>query len=222
MGDIQIISSKDKDFPIALKNISPKVEQIYVRGQLPDLARCFAIVGTRNLTDYGKAVVSDIGYQLAKSGFVIISGLAQGIDTCAHQAALQAKQKTIAVLGTGLDDSVMFPKENLSLAREITNHGCLISEYSNKTPGNKYSFPARNRIIAALSLGILVVEAKEKSGSLITANWAKKYKKRIFAIPGRIDSENSQGCNQLIKQGAILVQTADDIIQELKKPKTIF
>ncbi|MEK7519373.1 MAG: DNA-processing protein DprA, partial [Patescibacteria group bacterium] len=149
----------------------------------------------------------------------IISGLAPGIDTFAHQITTEKRGRTIAVLGTGLDEKSIYPQSNLKLAREIVKTGgCLISEYPPGTHGSKLTFPQRNRIVSGLSLGVLVVEAKQKSGALITANYAFSQKRKVFAVPGPIHSSNSKGPHYLIKKGAKLVESADDILKELNLP----
>jgi len=142
--------------------------------------------------------------------------LAPGIDTFAHQATLERKGRTIAVLGTGLDEKSIYPKDNIKLAKKIVETGgCLISEYPVGTSGTHFTFPQRNRIVSGLSLGVLVIEAKEKSGALITANFAFEQNKKVFAVPGPIHSSNSKGCHFLIKKGAKLVENANDILKEL-------
>jgi DNA processing protein len=161
----------------------------------------------------------EIAGALSEAGLTIVSGLAPGIDTAAHLATVERKRRTIAVLGTGLDEKSIYPKENLKLARKIIETGgCLISEYPPGTPGSQFTFPQRNRIISGLSLGVLVIEAKEKSGALITANWAKSQGRLVFAVPGNIYSLNSKGCHYLIKQGARLVENANDILEALNLP----
>ena len=215
---IKIISLADSKYPTDLKKIKNPPKQIFIKGEPPaqDEIR-FAIVGTRNCSDYGKEAAFSIAHELSQAGIIIVSGMARGIDTFAHKGALQAKKRTIAVLGTGLDEKSIYPKENLKLAENIIkNNGCLISEYEPGTKGTKFTFPQRNRIIAGLSIGVLVVEAKQKSGALITADWATKQNKPIFAIPGSIFSKNSKGCHQLIKKGHYLVESADDIMKILK------
>ncbi len=222
---IQEISSGNRDFPKTLKNIAGMPEVLYFRGNYKLLnEKCFAVVGTRKPTDYGKSVAISFTNQLAKSGLVIVSGLALGIDSLAHQSAINKDGLTLAVLGSGLDDQCFYPKENLKLAKQILEkNGCLISEYPQGTKGALYTFPQRNRIIAGLSIGVLVVEAKIKSGSLITAQYAKQYKKTVFAIPNSIYTQTSKGCNYLIKNGAKLMESPDEILEMLginKKAET--
>lgn len=190
---------KDKQYPSLLKELPDAPKELFIRGNCDFGHNNFAIVGTRACTTYGQQACQEFASIISQAGFCIISGLARGIDTFAHQAALDKNGKTIAVLGSGLDDRSIFPASNLSLAKKIIQTGgCLISEYPPKTKGAKYTFPQRNRIIAGLSRGVLVIEAQEKSGSLITANYAKQYGKKLFALPGSIYSETSRGCLNLI------------------------
>jgi len=215
-SEIKKISIEDKDYPGILKKIKNPPKALYFRGKILPRENCFAVVGTRLCSHYGKEISLEIAGQLAENDLTIVSGLAPGIDTFAHLAAVERKKRTIAVLGTGLDEKSIYPKSNLNLVQKILeNDGCLISEYPPGTPGSKFTFPQRNRIISGLSLGVLVVEAKEKSGSLNTALWAKKQSKKIFAIPGPIHSLNSKGPNYLIKNGATLVEEANDILENL-------
>ncbi|MCX6760531.1 MAG: DNA-processing protein DprA [Candidatus Nealsonbacteria bacterium] len=217
MEDVKIVDIRSKSYPSLLKNITNPPKVLYVRGEIYPEENCFAVVGSRECSFYGKQVANEISGDLSESGLIIVSGLASGIDAVAHRAAVKNKKRTIGVLGTGVDDESFYPKENLSLAREVIgNNGCLISEYPPGTRGSKFSFPQRNRIITGLSLGILVVEAKEKSGSLIAAQWAKKQERKIFSVPGSVYFPNSKGTNFLIKNGAILTENAKDILKELK------
>jgi len=210
----------DKNYPKLLSEISNPPKEIYVEGKILPGESCFAIVGTRKCSSYGKEIAWKIAGELAQAGLTIVSGLAPGIDTFAHKGALDHGGRTIAVLGTGLDKRSIYPKENLGLAQEIIKKGgALISEYPPQTPGSKITFPKRNRIISGLSLGVLVVEAKRKSGALITAEWARKQKRKVFAIPGSIYSLNAKGCHYLIKKGAKLVESGEDILKELKWKK---
>ena len=216
MEDIQEISINDKSYPELLKKIPDAPKVLYYRGSLPKNENCFGIVGTRRPSLYGQQATLQITGELVDAGLVIVSGMAPGIDTFAHKICIEKKKITIAVLGTGLDEKSIYPQQNLELSRKIIeNHGCLISELPPGTHGSVFSFPKRNRIISALSLGVLVVEAKQKSGSLITANYAIKQKKKLFAVPGQIFSLNSQGPNKLIKEGATLVESSKDILDVL-------
>lgn len=220
--EIKIVAVQDKNYPKLLKEITDPPKIIYVRGELnPDEPR-FGVVGTRLCSPYGKQAALEIAGDLAQAGLTIVSGLAPGIDTFAHLAVVERKKRTIAVLGTGLDEKSIYPKENIELSRKILDTGgCLISEYPPGTPGSKITFPRRNRIISGLSLGILVVEAKIKSGALITANFARKQNRKVFALPGAVHSLNSQGPHYLIKTGAKLVENASDILRELKSLRQI-
>ena len=217
INEIRQISVNDREYPNSLKKIKDKPKALYYLGQLPkDNENCFAVVGTRMFSSYGKEVTFEITGGLIEAGLTIVSGLAPGIDTFAHQATIERKGRTIAVLGTGLDEKSIYPKENIKLARKILETGgCLISEYPPGTRGTQFTFPQRNRIIAGLSIGVLVVEAKEKSGALITANFAFEQKRKVFAVPGSIYSSNSKGPHYLIKKGAKLVESANDILKEL-------
>jgi len=214
--DIKTIDINNKEYPKFLKEIKDPPKVLYYRGKLEPNDNCFAIVGTRRCSSYGKEAAVEIAGDLAEVGLTIVSGLAPGIDTFAHQSTIERKKRTIAVLGTGIDERSIYPQSNLNLARKIIETGgCLISEYPPGTPGSQFTFPQRNRIISGLSLGVLVVEAKEKSGALITANWAKKQGRKVFAVPGPIYSSNSKGCHYLIKNGAKLVENVNDILLEL-------
>lgn len=216
---IKTISIKGKNYPKLLKKIKDPPEVLYYEGELKSEENCFAVVGTRMASSYGKQVALEIAGDLAEAGLTIVSGLAPGIDSFSHLAALEGRKRTIAVLGTGIDERSIYPQENLKLARKILElGGSLISEYPPGTHGSEFTFPQRNRIISGISLGVLVIEAKQKSGALITANWAKKQERKIFAIPGSIHSLNSKGCHYLIKQGAKLVENANDILKELNLP----
>ena len=218
--NIKTISVKDKGYPRLLKKIPDRPEVLYYKGEILPDELCFAIVGTRRFSSYGKQVTLEVASDLAEAGLTIVSGLAPGIDTFSHQAIIERNKRTIAVLGTGLDEKSIYPKSNLKLARKILETGgALISEYPPGQRGTQFTFPQRNRIISGLSLGVLVVEAKEKSGALITANWAFQQKRKAFAVPGPIYSSNSRGCHLLIKKGAKLVENANDILLELKLPK---
>jgi DNA processing protein len=217
MEEIKEITIEDKNYPELLRKIKNPPKKLYIRGKIKNKENCFAIVGTRNCSDYGKRVALDFSGKLLDAGITIVSGMAPGIDTFSHRAAIERKKRTIAVLGTGLDEKSIFPKENILLSRKIIEYGgCLISEYPPNTKGTKFTFPQRNKIISGLSLGTLIVEAKEKSGSLITANYTIKQKRKLFAIPGQIYSLNSKGTNNLIKNGAILASDVNDILKELK------
>ena len=217
MEDIKTILIEDTDYPEDLKNIKDAPKVLYYRGVLPSHdEKCFAIVGTRHCSPYGQQVALKISGELADAGLTIVSGMAPGIDTFSHRAVIEKRKRTIAVLGTGLDEKSVYPKTNLELSKKIIEFGgCLISELPEGTNGSKFTFPKRNRIISGLSLAVLIVEAKIKSGSLITADYAKKQNKKLFAVPGPIYSSNSAGPNKLIKEGAKLVENANDILDNL-------
>ncbi len=214
---MQELKIKNKNFPESLKNIPKPPKRIFVRGNvLQEDKTAIAIVGARKCSSYGKQTAYDIAYALAKNGVTIISGLALGIDGEAHKGALDAGGRTLAILGTGIDDNSIYPYSHKSLAERVLKNGALISEYEPGTPALPHQFPERNRIISGLSLGVLVVEAKERSGSLITAHIALEQGKDIFSIPGPIHSPSSKGTNKLIQQGAKLVTKPEDILEELE------
>ena len=221
MENIKTTDLRNNDYPSLLKQITNPPSIIYYKGDITIDKPSIAIVGTRNFSSYGKQVTFNLVRELSSLGFIIISGLATGIDTFAHQATLWEKGKTIAVLGTGIDNQSIYPHQNINLAQKIIdNGGAIISEFPPGTQATKFNFPKRNRIISGLSLGVIVVEAKKKSGALITAQWAQKQKRKVMAIPGSIYSLNSHGTNNLIKNGAILVRNAKDVIDVLKIKNT--
>lgn len=212
---IEIITIEERDYPEILKKIFDPPFLLYVKGSKKILKNeCFAVVGTRTLTEYGRRVTPVIAGDLAKAGFTIVSGLAMGIDGLAHKAVVEKEAPTIAVLGGGISKQTIV-YENQKLAADIIKKsGAIISEYPLTTHGNKYSFPQRNRIISGLSKGVLVVEADEKSGSLITARCALEQGRDVFAVPGPIFSSKSKGPHGLIQTGAKLVTCAEDILTE--------
>ena len=217
---IDLITIQDKDYPKLLKEIYAPPAALYIRGKFELNNKIgFGIVGTRKLSSYGSKIAPSITTDLVKAGLTIVSGLAKGIDTLVHQAAINAKGQTIAVLGSGIDKSSIYPAVNIRLAEEISQNGAVISEFPIGTKPMAQNFPQRNRIISGLSSGILVIEAPYRSGALITAKDATEQNRDVFAIPGNIFSENSIGPNNLIKLGAKLVNNADDIIQELNLNK---
>lgn len=211
---ISIVTQADDDYPTPLLDAYDPPMLLYVWGKLEARDKhAISIVGSRRTTNYGMQSAKKLSYQLAQSGFTIISGLARGIDTAAHEAAVAAKGRTIAVLGSGLGK--LFPPENLALAEKIANgHGAVVSEFSINTSPDKQTFPMRNRIVAAWARAVLVVECPAWSGSLITANLASEYGKPIYAVPGPIDKPTSAGCNQLIRDGATLVADASHILDD--------
>lgn len=204
----------DDAYPFMLKSLPDAPPVLYVLGELTAQdARSLAVVGTRKATKQGRDAAFDLSQQLAANGVTIISGLAPGIDASAHQGALQAGGRTIAVLGSGIN--VIYPRENADLARRITQHGALISEFPIGTPPEGRNFPRRNRVISGLSLGVLVVEAPENSGALITANVAAEQGRDVFAVPASIYNQMATGTNRLIQDGAKLVMNVEDILSEL-------
>lgn len=227
---IQKIDIASQEYPELLKQTTDAPQILYFRGNFHIKNNCFAIVGTRRASDYGKEIAFSFAKQLCQAGLTIVSGMAVGIDSWSHKGAIETYRPqgsvnfcpTIAILGTGLDEPSIYPQENLGLAKQILEkNGCLLSEYPAGTNATNFTFPQRNRIIAGLSLGTLVVEAKIKSGALITADFAKKYSRKIFAVPGNIHNQNSQGCHWLIKQGAKLTENTNDILQMLGITQTI-
>jgi DNA processing protein len=210
---IDFILKADKEYPKLLKEISYAPFGLYVKGKVPNEMPAIAVVGTRKVSSYGKLVTEKLVQELVQYNFTIISGLAYGVDSIAHQTVLENRGQTIAVLGSGINN--IFPSINKKLAQEITKDGALISEYSSQAPALKQYFPWRNRIISGLCLATIVIEAPEKSGALITARFALDQDREVFAIPGSIFSKNSIGPHNLIKQGAKLVSQVEDILEEL-------
>lgn len=222
---IQSISINDPSYPRLLREIAQPPETLWYQGALlENEGDCFGVVGTRKPTYYGEEVTPKIVEDLAFAGLTIVSGLATGIDTLAHEAALKGGGRTIAVLGSGADDESFFPKENLGLMHRIIEAGGLIlSEFPPGTPARKEHFPQRNRIISGISRGVLVIEAPTRSGSLITTRYALEQNREVFAVPGPITSPYSWGPNFLILQGAHPVLKAENILDELgiKQPSLI-
>ncbi|MES2476357.1 MAG: DNA-processing protein DprA [Verrucomicrobiota bacterium] len=212
---IAIITHEDDDYPAPLRDAYDPPLLLYVWGKLePRDRHAIGIVGSRRTTRYGQQATKKFSYQLARSGFTIISGLARGIDTAAHEAAVAAEGRTIAVVGSGLGK--LYPPENLALAEKIASgFGAVVSEFPLNTAPDKQTFPMRNRIVAAWSRAVLVVECPAWSGSLITANLATEYGKPVYAVPGPIDSPTSAGCNQLIRDGATLVADPSHLLDDL-------
>jgi DNA processing protein len=211
---VKVLTCNDPDYPSRLKEIYDYPPVLYVRGSLlPEDEWCLAVVGTRRATVYGKQVTEEIVTDLAQSKITIVSGLAKGIDTTAHQSALAAGGRSLAVFACGLD--IVYPGENAKLARSIIEQGALISEYPLGTRPRAENFPRRNRILSGLSLGVLVAEAGETSGALITAHMALEQNREVFAIPGSVLSPASRGANHLIQEGAKLVRDYTDILEEL-------
>jgi DNA processing protein len=212
---ISIVTQEDDDYPAPLLEAYDPPLLLYVWGKLEARDKhAISVVGSRRATHYGTQATKKLSYQIAQAGFTIISGLARGIDTAAHEAAVAANGRTIAVLGSGL--AKLFPQENLALAEKIASgFGAVVSEFPLHTSPDKQTFPMRNRIVAAWARAVLVVECPAWSGSLITANLASEYGKPIFAVPGPIDKPTSAGCNQLIRNGATLVADASHLLDDL-------
>lgn len=211
---MKVINKKDENYPKALLNISNPPEKLFVLGNETILDNFgIAIVGSRNCTKYGEEVAKSIAYNLSKYNINVVSGMAKGIDSAAHIGTIMGKGKTIAVLGSGFKH--IYPKENMELLKDIINSGgAVITEYEEDTLPKPENFPKRNRIISALSQGVVVVEAGKRSGSLITAEIALEEGKEVFAVPGNIISKTSKGTNELIKDGAKLVENVIDILEE--------
>jgi DNA processing protein len=210
---VSIVTSQDPLYPSQLLSTYDYPAFLYVKGHLKEDDVNVAVVGSRTASTYGKFTTERLCRELVLRGITVISGLARGIDSAAHRGALSGKGRTIAVLGCGLD--VVYPPENEKLFTEISLQGALISEFPFGTPPNAPNFPTRNRIISGISLGVVVVEASEKSGSLITARIALEQGREVFAVPGSIDSSGSRGTNKLIKQGAKLIENVEDILEEI-------
>ena len=216
--NIHLISFRDKEYPLNLKQLNDAPPILYAKGEISLLQHpvSLAVVGSRNASVSGRKIASRISYDLTNADVLIISGMARGIDSAAHKGALYAKDQcgpTIAVLGTGIN--LCYPEENQELYEQIASQGLLISEFALNTKANISNFPRRNRIVSALSCGILVVEASLNSGSLITARLGLEQGKDIFAVPDSPIENKSAGCNKLIKEGALLVESAEDILQTL-------
>lgn len=214
---VKVTLITDGEYPKLLKEIYSPPPLLYYRGNLTCLNEfCLAVVGTRKYSSYGQQAAREIVSVLAQNGITIVSGLALGIDALAHQACLNVQGQTAAVLGSGIDWQNIYPSSNRHLAQKIIeNSGCLISEYPLGTGPAKFTFPVRNRIISGLAIGTLVIEAPESSGALITAKHALEQNREVFALPGSIYHKNSVGANNLIKQGAKMVTSAQDILEEL-------
>jgi len=216
--NIRMITLEDPAYPRLLKESANPPYIIYMKGDaslLEDPAPLVSIVGSRKFTAYGAQAAETLARDLANAGMTVVSGMALGIDTFAHRGALRAGGKTIAVLGNSLDDASIYPRNNFNLSRDIMENGLLISEYPIETSAGPLTFPARNRIIAGLSLGTVVVEAGVTSGALITAEMALENNREVFAVPGPIFSEQSVGTNDLLRKGAKLVTGVKDILEEL-------
>jgi DNA processing protein len=207
------ITAGDAGYPRLLKEIHDPPIGLYRKGDYLFAEPCMAIVGSRRTTLYGQSVARKLGAELAQMGFCVVSGLARGIDTAAHEGALSVGGKTAAVLGTGID--IIYPSENLGLYRRIAEAGAVLSEFPFGRKADRQSFAMRNRIVSGICEGVIVVESDVKGGAMITARFAGEHGRLIFAVPGRIDQATSAGCHQLIRDGATLLTGIDDILSEL-------
>lgn len=211
----EVVTQEDENFPSLLREIYDPPIVLYVKGTLTKQdGQGIAIVGTRHTSHYGQECARKMAYQLAYVGMTIVSGGARGVDTAAHQGAMSAKGRTVAVLGTGIN--IVFPAENVELFERIASNGAVITQFPFSRKADRQSFPIRNRIVAGMTLGTLVVEAALNSGALITANFATEYGRQIFAVPGRIDSPGSKGVHDLLKKGAKLCEGAEDVLCEFE------
>lgn len=212
---VKVTTPADLSYPSLLAEIPASPPVLYYRGELLETDRiAVAIVGTRRMTAYGREMTGRIATDLARAGVTIVSGLARGVDGIAHQAALDAGGRTIAVLGSGINR--IYPPEHRNLARRIMEQGAVLSDYLPETPPDGVNFPPRNRIISGLSLGVVVIEAPDRSGALITVDFAADQGRDVFAVPGPATAPNSSGTNRLIREGARLVRTADDVLEDLQ------
>jgi len=212
-AEATFITTRDAGYPKLLKEINDPPIGLYRKGGYLFEQPCIAVVGSRRTTLYGQSVAKKLGAQLAQLGFCVVSGLARGIDTAAHEGALSVGGKTAAVLGCGLD--IVYPPENLGLYRRIVETGAVLSEFPFGRKADKQSFPMRNRVVSGISEGVVVVESDVQGGAMITARFAGEQGRLIFAVPGRIDQATSHGCHQLIRDGATLLSSVDDILNEL-------
>lgn len=207
------LAAEDEGYPILLREIHDPPIGLYCRGRYEPAQTSVAIVGSRRTTQYGLATARRLGGELARRGFCVVSGLARGIDTAAHEGALDAGGRTVAVLGTGVD--LVYPPENRTLTERIAREGALLSEFRLGRSADRQSFAMRNRIVAGMSAAIVVVESDVDGGSMITARFAAEQGRVVLAVPGRIDQPTSAGCHQLIRDGAVLLTSAEDVVDEL-------
>jgi DNA processing protein len=215
----QLLTMLDPKYPPLLREIPDPPPYLYVYGKLEGSLDNIAMVGSRHATPYGIATTRSLSEDLARLGITVVSGMARGIDTAAHEGALRGKGKTIAVLGSGLDR--VYPSENKRIYHRISQQGAVVSEFPLMTAPEAHNFPIRNRIISGISLGTVVVEASKKSGSLITARLAAEQNREVFAVPGSVQSFKSTGTHTLIKQGAKLIEHVQDIVEELESLRHI-
>lgn len=212
---VQVVTWIDERYPSLLAEIAAPPPVLYYRGELLETDRiAVGIVGTRKMTSYGREMTTRIAGDLARAGVTIVSGLARGVDGVAHEAALNAGGRTIAVLGSGVNR--IYPPEHHNLARRISEQGAVVSDYLPETAPDGVNFPPRNRIISGMSLGIVVIEAPDRSGALITVDFAADHGRDVFAVPGPINGANSSGCNRLIREGARLVRSGEDVLEDLQ------
>lgn len=209
----RFVASVDDDYPRLLREIHDPPIGLYFLGDYRLADPCVAIVGSRRSTLYGQSVAKKVGAELARLGFCVVSGLARGIDTAAHEGALSVDGRTAAVLGCGLD--IIYPPENLELYRRIGDSGAVLSEFPFGRRADRQSFPMRNRVIAGLCEAVIVVETDTAGGAMITARFAAEQGRTVFAVPGRIDQATSRGCHQLLRDGAVLFTSVDDVLEEL-------
>ncbi|MCX6949291.1 MAG: DNA-processing protein DprA [Opitutae bacterium] len=212
-AEASFITPRDAGYPRLLREINDPPIGLYRKGDYLFEQPCIAVVGSRRTTLYGQAIAKKLGAQLAQLGFCVVSGLARGIDTAAHEGALSVGGKTAAVLGCGID--IVYPPENLDLYRRIAATGAVLSEFPFGRKADRQSFPMRNRVVSGMSEGVVVVESDVQGGAMITARFAGEQGRLIFAVPGRIDQATSYGCHQLIRDGATLLTSVDDIVSEL-------
>jgi len=213
----RVITQQDSEYPDRLRNIYNPPIVLYILGRLPDIddMPVVAVVGTRDCTPYGAGAAEEIGYELSKHGFIVVTGLARGIDSAAARGALRAGGTVLGITGSGLD--IVYPRENKALFNEVAGSGAIISEYPPGTPALKTHFPARNRIISGLSLGVAVIEAPRQSGALITASRALEQGRDVFTLPGNVNAKSCEGSNALLREGAIPILSAKDIISEYEE-----
>jgi len=212
--DVGFVASGSADYPMLLERIDDPPIGLYKRGVLSlERVRCISIVGTRRPTLYGQRIAKKLAGRLARAGFCIVSGLARGVDAAAHEGALEVGGKTVGVLGCGID--IVYPPENKELFERMVQEGAILSEFPLGRRADKQTFPMRNRIVAGICEAVIVVESARKGGSLITARMAGEQGRNVYAFPGRVDQETSAGCHELIRDGAVLVTCAEDILEDL-------
>ena len=214
VSGIRFVDRWNPAYPVSLTELYDPPIGLYWKGDYVVERPCVAIVGTRRATLYGRKVAKRFGAELTRMGFCVVSGMARGTDTAAHEGALEAGGPTLAVFGCGMD--IIYPPENLELSREITAKGALLSEFPFGRRADRQTFPMRNRVAAGLCEAVIVVESAEAGGSMITARFAGEQGRQVMAVPGRIDQSSSAGCHQLIRDGATMVTSVDDVLEELR------